>query len=695
MTTLTREEIQRLYGSSAYQVTDNDEVIIEADEFIGKLTGTADKAIALANPYNLKLIGDASGEITLNNTSKQMQVSVSHATNADNATHATSADNATRTTYCDLANLAHYAYRCSTALLASRSLVADNAITANDAIHADSADTATSASRATYDASGNEIDTTFASHNDRISRNATKNTQQDLRLDDLENYTELKEWKATTTYKKDKVVVYQDNLYRSKVNNNLNHIPTETDSQYWKLLSETAGGGTADCVHINDTETITGDKTFTGLLIANTQQQSDNSQKVATTSYVQSAVNAVATNVYTKAETYNKTETYSKTETNNLVIPKADNDSVVHLASAETITGNKTFSNGALLIMPQNPTANDVVNKDYVDNHAVYLPNQIIVSPVPMSDANLHLLDGSLLTSGVYAEYVAMMISLYNADPTATCWTTESNWQASVSTYGECGKFVVDTVNETVRLPKLTSFIQATSTASELGSLTEAGVPNVTGSFGNTTWNSDGTASSGAFQYQEFMNYGVPAASNKGTTFTFDASRSSPVYGKSNTVQPQSIKYYYYIVVGTVSKTPIQVDIDNIATDLNGKADRSLSNVDNTANILMAHNAMPSHTNDTLTLGASGATYTAPADGYFTIHVSFTPQYGYMHLVTLSATTGVIVLYQLLKGGPIGTNYGSFIPVQKGDMLQVHYENITDLYYFGFVYAVGSESEQV
>ena len=29
--------------------------------------------------------------------------------------------------------------------------------------------------------------------------------------------------------------------------------------------------------------------------------------------------------------------------------------------------------------------------------------------------------------------------------------------------------------------------------------------------------------------------------------------------------------------------------------------------------------SMPSHTYDTLTLGASGTTYTAPADGYFLI----------------------------------------------------------------------------
>ena len=166
------------------------------------------------------------------------------------------------------------------------------------------------------------------------------------------------------------------------------------------------------------------------------------------------------------------------------------------------------------------------------------IPNQIIQSPVPLTDANLHLLDGALLSgSGAYSAYVAMMGSLHDADPTATCWTTESDWQTSVTTYGECGKFVFDSVNNTLRLPKLKSFIQATTTANELGSLVEAGAPNITGN-------------------------------------------ASPIDGNSNTVQPQAIKYYFYIVIGTVvSKTDIQINIDNVMTDLDGKADKDLSNV--------------------------------------------------------------------------------------------------------------------
>ena len=213
------------------------------------------------------------------------------------------------------------------------------------------------------------------------------------------------------------------------------------------------------------------------------------------------------------------------------------------------------------------------------------IPNQIIQSPVPLTDANLHLLDGALLSGdGAYADYVAMMGSLHDADPTATYWTTESDWQTSVTTYGECGKFVFDSVNNTLRLPKLKSFIQATTTANELGSLVEAGAPNITGDvtvgrsglawqvenvYGGALYN--GHSHTGIF---EEVSRVAPASS-----LAFDASRSNPIYGKSNTVQPQAIKYYFYIVIGTGSKTDIQINIDNVMTDLSGKVNKDLSNV--------------------------------------------------------------------------------------------------------------------
>lgn len=222
----------------------------------------------------------------------------------------------------------------------------------------------------------------------------------------------------------------------------------------------------------------------------------------------------------------------------------------------------------------------DIENQDSTS----LIPNQIIQSPVPLTDANLHLLDGALLSgSGAYADYVTMMGDLYTADPTATCWTDEATWQASVTTYGECGKFVYDSVNNTLRLPKLTSFVQATSTASELGTLVEAGAPNITGEIypiaTGGTRDANGSLSFGTRSTVITYIPGGAGYALAGVNIISDASQSNSIYGNSNTIQPQAIKYYFYIVLGTVSKTQIQIDIDNVMTDLALKADKDFSNV--------------------------------------------------------------------------------------------------------------------
>jgi hypothetical protein len=204
---------------------------------------------------------------------------------------------------------------------------------------------------------------------------------------------------------------------------------------------------------------------------------------------------------------------------------------------------------------------------------------QIIQSTIPLSDAGLHLLDGTVISGdGIYSEFYNFIGSLVNTYPQIFC--QEHEWQAEVASHGVCGKFVFYEPNRTVRLPKITGIIEGTTDATALGDLVEAGLPNITGNISaNRGWGRDGLSATGAFQAS-----GSAAMSdtingyNNANNVTFDASRSSSIYGNSTTVQPQTIKVLYYIVIATSTKTDIQVDIDEIATDLNGKADTDLSN---------------------------------------------------------------------------------------------------------------------
>jgi hypothetical protein len=122
-------------------------------------------------------------------------------------------------------------------------------------------------------------------------------------------------------------------------------------------------------------------------------------------------------------------------------------------------------------------------------------------------------------------------------------------------------------------LPKITGFIEGTVDSSALGDLVEAGLPNITGNtnlFINETTTSMGT---GALRTSPSQFTTGDAGTGRGwQSITIDASRSSSIYGNSNTVQPQSIKVFYYIVIATTTKTDIEVDIDEVITDLNSKA---------------------------------------------------------------------------------------------------------------------------
>ena len=161
-------------------------------------------------------------------------------------------------------------------------------------------------------------------------------------------------------------------------------------------------------------------------------------------------------------------------------------------------------------------------------------------------------------------------------------FTDETSWQNSVATYGECGKFVYNQGSNTVRLPKIKGLIEFSTSTTETGNLTEAGLPNITGK--QNAIRRDGSVNNNGALRSTLTREGISSGTGggKAADINFNASWSDPIYGNSDTVQPQTIKYLVYIVVASTPKTNIQVDIDNIATDLNGKLDADFSNIQGT-----------------------------------------------------------------------------------------------------------------
>lgn len=209
--------------------------------------------------------------------------------------------------------------------------------------------------------------------------------------------------------------------------------------------------------------------------------------------------------------------------------------------------------------------------------------NELIMSPVPLISAALHLADGTLLQYGANAQYIDYMIEYKKTYPEA--FVIESEWQRLVSENGVCGKFVLDESAKTLRLPKLSGYLEGTLEENELGSFTKAKLPNIKGSL-EVYLRFGATYTKGAFKLRP-ASVGIKNVTgqnfNASNITDFDASLSNPIYSDdATTVQTDSTKVYYYLVVATGVKTDVQIDINKIITDINqinndliGKVDTS------------------------------------------------------------------------------------------------------------------------
>jgi len=161
-----------------------------------------------------------------------------------------------------------------------------------------------------------------------------------------------------------------------------------------------------------------------------------------------------------------------------------------------------------------------------------------------------------------------------------------ADYASDISTYGQCGKFAVDTVNETFKVPTIKdgSFIQQALSDSELGKCYKAGAPNITGDFTPTGAIGGidelvGTTS-GAFYKKSLLSKTFQTVTTNGSYITgFDASRSSSIYGNSNTVQPEAVALRYFVVVADGSINQSMMDWAAWASSLSGKLNTDGSNL--------------------------------------------------------------------------------------------------------------------
>ncbi len=202
---------------------------------------------------------------------------------------------------------------------------------------------------------------------------------------------------------------------------------------------------------------------------------------------------------------------------------------------------------------------------------------ELVWSSVPLDDACLYLANGDKFYLNItnelgeevenvtYKYFIEHMNKLKKQYPNANWYCSEEEWQSIYDQYNACGKYVIE--KDYIRIPNLSGFIEGTITEDKLGKLEEAGLPNITGKF------SGHNSSSGAFKHSKNGNWhGNRNNNGQKRTVSFDASRCSNIYGKSETVQPQAIYQYIYIVISSArissNETEIEYDANSILTQI-------------------------------------------------------------------------------------------------------------------------------
>lgn len=272
--------------------------------------------------------------------------------------------------------------------------------------------------------------------------------------------------------------------------------------------------------------------------------------------------------------------------------------------------------------------------------------------------------------------------------------------------------FILDTVNKRFKLPRTKWGFkglrnQAGNEINEsLPSHTHTrGTMNITGNIYLNFLQNDGgpgKGGDGAFaagNYNNTVNRLGDGSATNNTAINFDASRSwtgntsnplgSDVYQDGAKVQEKGTQVYTYFYVGEWTKDAIENTAGLNAELFNGKVDINGSNLSAQGRSYFSGFGMPSNRYIDLTLGASGTTYTAPANGWFWLEKNSSANSQYVDFEILKNNVRV---YFVSIFYAINSTQRQFFPVAKNDVIKITYTAGGATNYFRFIYAEGGSN---
>lgn len=260
-----------------------------------------------------------------------------------------------------------------------------------------------------------------------------------------------------------------------------------------------------------------------------------------------------------------------------------------------------------------------------------------------------------------------------------------ANAESIYNTTGVQWYYILDTVNQRFKLPR--TKYGFTGLRDTVGKYVPESLPNIKGSLymHPDQWGNGETNPDGALYNSEGASHGTTGnAAERYGTINLDASRSSSTYQNNAPVQQRATQMYLYFYLGSADVEETSEIAGIKAETINNKADLDLSNVNSTGKSNVSNWSAPSDSYDELTLGASGDTYTAPADGWFTLNKLTNATNQYANLV--NETNGL----NITNNQPAsGSNVRICLQASKGQVVKCSYTAGGTTLWFRFVYAKG------
>lgn len=236
-----------------------------------------------------------------------------------------------------------------------------------------------------------------------------------------------------------------------------------------------------------------------------------------------------------------------------------------------------------------------------------------------------------------------------------------ANYETALTTYGECPKYVIDTVNKTIRLPWLKNYIKNANTTDGI-TQASAGLPNIIGQVGQV--GTDVAASDAFYNDGNAGNYDQGAFGFK--VAKFDASRYSSTYGNSNTVTPAHTTLYPWVCAYNTAVAASVAQAAEFQQALTGKLDTNFYNITNAGKDAIVNICMPDYANVVTVSGVTAGVYTQVAKDSFVVTYGSDPfmEDYKVYVSPDNGTTKYIVGVRLddTNAATEGDSYSFFVP---------------------------------